>query len=74
MVPESITKKKTHETVKRKLWNSLYENNDAEKAGLCKTANKINNPQESIVIIYHCGDIIEIYFSKEFSFKLRIFF
>lgn len=66
MVPESITKKKTHETVKRKLWNSLYENNDAEKAGLCKTANEINNPQESIVIITTPATLLKYIFLKNF--------
>ena len=74
MVLKSITKKKTHETVKRELLNSWQENHDVEEAVLNKTASQINNPQEAMLVISRYDDIIKRDFFKEFSFKLRILF
>ena len=74
MVLKSITKKKTHETVKRELLNSWQENHDVEEAALNKTASQINNPQEAILVISRYDDIIKRDFFKEFYFKLRILF
>ena len=51
MVSKSKTKKKTNESIKRKLLNSLKENDDVEEQGLNETANNVNKPQEAIVII-----------------------
>ena len=74
MVLKSITKKKTHETVKQELLNSWQENHDVEEAVLNKTASQINNPQEAMLVISRYDDIIKRDFFKEFSFKLRILF
>ena len=58
MVSKSITKKKTNETVKRELLNSLQENDDVEEQGLNKTAKNVKNSQEAIIIIRRYEDII----------------
>lgn len=44
MVSKNITKKKTYETVKQELLNSLKENDNAEELELNETANKTNYP------------------------------
>ena len=59
MVSKSKTKKKTNESIKRELLNSLKENNDVEEQGLNKTVNNVNNSQEAIVIIRRYEDIIK---------------
>ena len=48
MVWKSVTKKKTNETIKQKLLNSLQENNDVQEQELNKTANSANNSQEDM--------------------------
>ena len=58
MVSKSITKKKTNETVKRELLNSLQENDDVEEQGLNETAKNVKNSQEAIIIIRRYEDII----------------
>ena len=57
MVLKSIVKKETHERVKQELPNSFKENDDEEKPGFNKTANKTKDPQEAIQIIHHYEDI-----------------
>ena len=59
MVSKSKTKKKTNESIKRELLDSLKENNDVEEQGLNKTVNNVNNSQEAIVIIRRYEDIIK---------------
>ena len=59
MVSKSKTKKKTNESIKRELLNSLKENDDAEEHGFSKTANNVNNSQEAIVIIRRYEEIIK---------------
>ena len=59
MVSKSIIKKKTNETIKRELLNSLQENNDIEGQGLNKTANNVNKFQEALLIIRRYKDIIK---------------
>ena len=56
---ERITKKKTNETIKRKLLDWLQQNDDAEKQGLNETSNNVNNYQETILIINCYEDIIK---------------
>ena len=51
MVLKSINKKKTNETIKRELLNSLYENDNVEEQELNETVNYVNNSQEAIVMI-----------------------
>ena len=58
MVSKSIIKKKTNETTKRELLNSLQENNDIEEQGLNKTANNVNKFQEALLTIHRYEDII----------------
>ena len=59
MVSKSIIKKKTNETTKRELLNSLQENNDIEEQGLNKTANNVNKFQEALLTIRRYEDIIK---------------
>ena len=56
LVSKSITKRKTNEILKRELLNSLH---DVEKQGLNKTANNVNNSQQTILIIRCYKDIIK---------------
>ena len=49
MVSKSKTKKKTNESIKRELLNSLKENDDVEDQGLSETVNNFSNSQEAIV-------------------------
>ena len=65
MVSKSKTKKKTNESIKRELLNSLKENNDVEEQGLNKTVNNVNNSQEAIVIIRRYEDIIKLRIKKQ---------
>ena len=51
MVLKRILKKKTNETIKRELLNSLQENNDVEGKMFNKTANNVNNFQGAIETI-----------------------
>ena len=53
MVLISITKRKTKETVKQELLNSLQENDNVEEQELNETANNVNISQEEILIIRH---------------------
>ena len=53
MVLISITKRKTKETVKQELLNSLKENDNVEEQELNETANNVNISQEAILIIRH---------------------
>ena len=69
MVSKSITKKKTNETVKRKLLNSFHANDDVEKQRLNKTENNVNNSQKVILIIYCYRDIIETQNKKEIGYS-----
>ena len=48
MVSKSKTKKKTNESIKRELLNSLKENGDVEDQGLSETVNNFSNSQEAI--------------------------
>ena len=48
MVSKSTTKKKTNESIKRELLNSLKENDDVEDQGLSETVNNFSNSQEAI--------------------------
>ena len=48
MVSKSKTKKKTNESIKRELLNSLKENDDVEDQGLSETVNNFSNSQEAI--------------------------
>ena len=59
MVSKSKTKKKSNETIKRELLNSLKENDDVEEQGLNETANNVNNSQEAIAIIRRYMEIIK---------------
>ena len=59
MVSKSKTKKKSNETIKRELLNSLKENDDVEEQGLNETANSVNNSQEPIAIIRRYVEIIK---------------
>ena len=58
MVLKSRTKKKTNESTKRELVNSLKKNDDAEEQGLRKTVNNVSNSQETIIIICCSKEII----------------
>ena len=57
MVSKSKTKKKTNETIKRKLLNLLKENDGVEEQGLNEIFINVNNSQEALVIIYRYEDI-----------------
>ena len=59
MVSKRIAKQKTNESTKRKLLNSLQENDHVEEQRLNKTANNANNSQEAILIIHRSEDIIK---------------
>ena len=59
MVSKSITEKKTNETVKRELLNSLKENDDVEEQGLNETLHNVSNPHEAMLIIGCYEDIIK---------------
>ena len=59
MVSKSINTKKTSETIKQELPNSLQENDNVEEKELNETANNINNSQEAIVTICSYEDIIK---------------
>ena len=59
MVSKSKIKKKTNQSVKRKLLKSLKENDDVEEQGLNETVNNVNNSQEAIIIINSYEDIIK---------------
>ena len=48
MVSKSKTKKKTNESIKRELLNSLKENDNVEDQGLSETVNNFSNSQEAI--------------------------
>ena len=56
---KSKTKNNTNEIIKRKFLNSLQRNDDVEEQGLNKTANNVNNSQETIHIINRYEDIIK---------------
>ena len=68
MVSKSITKKKTNETVKRELLNSLQENDDVEEQGLNETAKNVKNSQEAIIIIRRYEDIIKTHSKKAIGY------
>ena len=53
------TKRKTYETVKQELLNSLKEIKDANKPGLSEIANETKNPKEAILIICCYEDIMK---------------
>ena len=59
MVSKSKAKKKTNESIKRKLLNSLKENKDVEEQELNETVNRVNNSQDAILITHHYEDIIK---------------
>ena len=59
MVSKNINKKKTNETIKRELLNLLQENDNVEDQKLNKTANSVNNSQETKVMIRHYETIIK---------------
>ena len=68
MVSKSKTKKKTNESIKRKLLNSLKENDDVEEQGLNETANNVNKPQEAIVIICRYEEIVKAQIKKAIGY------
>ena len=49
----------TNETIKRELLNSLQENDNVEEQKLNKTANNVNNSQETKVMIRDYETIIK---------------
>ena len=57
MVSKIIYKKKTNESIKLELLNSLQENDYVEEQGLNETANNVNNSPEAVLII-HCYESI----------------
>ena len=57
MVSKIIYKKKTNESIKLELLNSLQENDYVEEQGLNETANNVNNSPE-VVLIIHCYESI----------------
>ena len=54
---KSKTKRKTNESIKRQLLNSLKENKDVEEQELNETVNRVNNSQDEILITHHYEDI-----------------
>ena len=52
MVSKKIVQKKTNESTKRELPNSLQENDNVEEQGINEIVNNVNNSQEAILIIY----------------------
>ena len=71
MVSKNKTKKKTNESIKRKLLNLQKDNDYVEEQRLKKAANNINDSQEIIVIIQCFEEIIKtqnkkpIWYNKE---------
>ena len=59
MASKSINKKKTNETVKRELLNSLQEKDGVEEQELNETDNNVSNSQEA-VILTRCYEDIKI--------------
>ena len=61
---KSITKRKSNETMKQELLNSLQDNDDVEKKGLKERSNKVSNSQEATIIIRRYEDIIKTEIKK----------
>ena len=61
---KSITKRKSNETMKQELLNSLQDNDDVEEKGLKERSNKVSNSQEATIIIRRYEDIIKIQIKK----------
>ena len=59
MVSKSKTKKKTNESIKQELLNSLKENDDVEEQGLNETVNNVSNSQDAIFIVRSYVEIIK---------------
>ena len=68
MVLKSVLKKKTHETMKQELLNSLKENDDEEEPSLKETTTATSDPQEAILIIHRYEDIIKTQNKKAISY------
>ena len=58
MVSKWQTNKKTNESIKQELLDSLKEN-DVEKQGLNETANIVNSSQKAIVITSRFEEIMK---------------
>ena len=71
MVSKSITMKKTNKTVKGELLNSLQENYDVEEQGLNETANSVNKPQETMLIIRRYKGIINTENKKAIGYIVK---
>ena len=61
---KSITKRKSNETMKQELLNSLQDNDDVEEKGLKERSNKVSNSQEATIIIRRYEDIIKTQIKK----------
>ena len=61
---KSITNRKSNETMKQELLNSLEGNDDVEEKGLKERSNKVSNSQEATIIIRRYEDIIKIQIKK----------
>ena len=59
MVSKRTAKKKTNESIKQEMLNSLQKNDNAEEKGINETADNVNNYQEAIQIINHSEEIIK---------------
>ena len=68
MVLKRIVKKKTNESIKRELLNSLQENDNVKEQGLNERANNVNNSQEAILVIHRYEDIIKTQNEKRMSY------
>ena len=56
---KTTRKKKTNETVKKELLNSLKENNNLEETDLDATIDAITDPKEAVRIIQRYEEIIK---------------
>ena len=61
---KSITKRKSNETMKQELLNSLQDNDDVEEKGLKERSNEVSNSQEATIIIRRYEDIIKTQIKK----------
>ena len=68
IVLKNLLRKKTKETVKQELLNSVMENNEMEEPGLGKTANATKDTAEAIKIIQRYEEIIKIQNKKFINF------
>ena len=71
MLKKKKTKKKTNESIKRELLNSLKENDDVEEQGLKETVNNVNNSQEAIVIVRRYEGLIKTQNQKAIGYTAK---